>query len=180
MSHFNWHMFEAIKPRKISARDTVVQQDEDGCLIYKQYAVKLKHTRNSSSNCSPHWWKVWINQYIFNRQSISCNATHRQSYDLIQISSQTILCGDYSYLNTDMCTFESSQKDESEAHSVDSSKSYSKTGVNSSSSSLTLWQFKLFPCFSLSHRFDCLCQSRLSFQGRGVRWQCIFLFSRHR
>jgi len=35
-----------------------------------------------------------------------------------------------SYLNMDMCKFESSQKDESKAPSTDSSKAYSNTSAN--------------------------------------------------
>jgi len=37
---------------------------------------------------------------------------------------QTFICVETSYLNTDMCKFESSQKDESIAHFADTSKAY--------------------------------------------------------
>jgi len=39
----------------------------------------------TSCNWFPHRWRVWINQQIFNKKSISCNTTHHQSYNLIQI-----------------------------------------------------------------------------------------------
>jgi len=41
---------------------------------------------------------------------------------LLKIAKDSLLVSNRSYLNTDMCKFESSQKEESWAQSVDSSK----------------------------------------------------------
>jgi len=87
------------------------------------------------------------------RKSISRNATHPQSHNLIQIETVGLRLQDWgcvvwrkidfllnichwihlfatvletSYLNTDMCKFESSHEGESRALSADSAKAYSK------------------------------------------------------
>jgi len=56
------------------------------------------------------------------------------SYERFGIDSMHVSHVDSNDLNTDMCKFESSQKDESRSHSADFSKAYRKpTGLNCSS-----------------------------------------------
>jgi len=81
----------------------------------------------------------------FNRKLISRNTTHRFYLNKVavgltmrsvawnrfptknlQIDSNSSPCVESSYLYTDMCKFESSQKDESRAQSADSSKAYTQ------------------------------------------------------
>ena len=106
--------------------------------------------------------KVLNQSVTFEIKKLLINSNFSPVWRLLTWTQET------SYLNADMCQFQSKQKDESRAHSNDSSKAYSK--------------FRAFGFnnmrFSFSD-FDLTLVEFVYLVLRDEHWECLIVFSRH-